>query len=184
MSRANNDVQDAIDAISNLPEDVEDPQTRRSNWSDRVTNVVVSGPVATEQLARFADEFAARLYDAGITRTTVRGVASAEVMVEVPSRNLIEHDVTMAEISQAIAETVSTDPTGDVASGAARVRTGVERRSATEIAEVALRTRPDGSVLTVGDIARVEKSDISRDRAFFRWPRPRNHAAGGPLATR
>lgn len=172
MSRANNDVQDAIDAVSNLPEDVEDPQTRRSSWSDRVTNVVVSGPVATEQLARFADEFAARLYDAGITRSIVRGVASAEVMVEVSSRNLIEHDVTMAEIAQAIAQTVSTDPTGDVASGAARVRTGVERRSATEIAQVALRTRSDGSVLTVGDIARVEKSDISRDRAFFVGPDP------------
>ncbi|SUZ31570.1 Multidrug efflux pump subunit AcrB [Roseibaca ekhonensis] len=167
MSRANNDVQDAIDAVSNLPDDVEDPQTRRSTWADRVTNVVVSGPVAIEQLARFADEFAARLYDAGITRTTVRGVASAEVMVEVPSRNLIEHDVTMSEIAQAIAQTVSTDPTGDVASGAARVRTGVERRSATEIAQVALRTRPDGSILTVGDVALVEKSDISRDRAFF-----------------
>jgi multidrug efflux pump subunit AcrB len=172
MSRAASDVQDAIDAVSNLPEDVEDPQTQRSSWSDRVTNVVVSGPVATEQLARFADEFAARLYDAGITRTIVRGVASAEVMVEVPSRNLIEHDITMAEIAQAIAQTVSTDPTGDVASGAARVRTGVERRSATEIAQIALRTRPDGSVLTVGDVALVEKSDISRDRAFFVGPDP------------
>jgi multidrug efflux pump subunit AcrB len=172
MARASNDVQTAIDAVSNLPEDVEEPQTRRSNWSDRVTNVVVSGPVATEQLARFADEFAARLYDAGITRTVVRGVASAEVMVEVPSRNLIEHDITMAEIAQAIERTVSTDPTGDVASGAARVRTGVERRSAAEIAQVALRTEADGSVLTVGDIALVEKSDISRDRAFFVGPNP------------
>lgn len=172
MARANNDVQDAIDAVSNLPEDVEDPVTQRSNWSDRVTNVVVSGPVATEQLARFADEFAARLYDAGITRTIVRGVASAEVMVEVPSRNLIEHDITMAQIAQAIAQTVSTDPTGDVASGAARVRTGVERRSAAEIAQVALRTDADGTVLTVGDIALVEKSDISRDRAFFVGPDP------------
>jgi multidrug efflux pump subunit AcrB len=137
-----------------------------------VTNVVVSGPVAIEQLARFADEFAARLYDAGITRTTVRGVASAEVMVEVPGRNLVAHDLTLADIAQAIGTTISTDPTGDVASGAARVRTGVERRSAAEIAQIPLRTRPDGSFLTIGDVARVEKSEITRDRAFFVGPDP------------
>ncbi|MCH8465819.1 MAG: efflux RND transporter permease subunit [Roseinatronobacter sp.] len=167
MARGSADVQTALDIVGNLPEDAEDPATRRSNWGDRVTNVVVTGPVAVEQLARFADEFAARLYDAGITRTTIRGVASAEVMVEVPTRNLIAHDVTMAEIAQAIRSTVSTDPSGEVSSGISRVRTGAERRSAEDIAQIALRSRPDGSVLRVGDLADVREGAIDRDRAFW-----------------
>ncbi len=167
MARGNNDVQDAIGLVSNLPDDAEDPVTRRSNWGDRVTNVVVTGPVAVEQLARFADEFAARLYDAGITRTTVQGVASAEVMVEVPTRNLIEHDLSMADIAQAIRVTISADPSGEVASGTARVRTGVERRSAEDVAAIALRLRPDGSALTVGDVAQVSEGRIDRDRATW-----------------
>ncbi len=167
MARANADVQDALDAVTNLPDDAEDPVTQRSSWADRVTDVVVTGPVAVEQLARFADEFAARLYDAGITRTTVRGVASAEVVVEVPSAALLEHALTLDEIAQAISGTVSADPTGEVAGGATRVRTGAERRSARQISEIALRSRPDGSMLRVGDVADVRESGVSRERAFF-----------------
>ena len=167
MGRASSDVQDALDAVGNLPEDVEDPVTRRSSWADRVTNVVVTGPVAVEQLARFADEFAARLYNEGITRTTIRGVASAEVLVEVPTRNLIENDLSMADIAQAIRSTVSTDPSGETASGGARVRTGAERRSAEQVAEIALRTRADGTVLRLGDVAELREGGIDRDRAFW-----------------
>ena len=167
MSRANADVQSALDLVSALPEDAEEPTTRRSNWGDRVTNVVVTGPVAVEQLARFADEFAARLYNAGITRTTIRGVASAEVMVEVPTRNLIEHDLSMSEIAQAIRTAVNTDPSGEVSSGISRVRTGVERRSAEQVAEIALRSRPDGTVLRIGDVADIREGGIDRDRAFW-----------------
>ncbi len=167
MARANNDVQDLIATAANLPEGADDPTVRRSSWGDRVTNVVVTGPVAVEQLARFADEFAARLYNAGITRTTIRGVASAEVTVEVPTRTLIEHDLSMAEIAQAIRATVSTDPSGEVSSGLSRVRTGTERRSAEEVAMIALRSRADGSVLRVGDVAQVSEGGIDRDRAFW-----------------
>ena len=167
MGRASTDVQDALDAVGTLPEDVEDPVTRRSSWGERVTNVVVTGPVAVEQLARFADEFAARLYNEGITRTTIRGVASAEVLVEVPTRNLIENDLSMADIAQAIRSTVSTDPSGETASGGARVRTGAERRSAEQVAEIALRTRADGTVLRLGDVAELREGGIDRDRAFW-----------------
>ncbi len=172
MSRGNSDVQDALGTIGNLPEDADDPVTRRSSWADRVTNVVITGPVAVEQLARFADEFAARLYNEGITRVSIGGVANAEVTVEVPTRNLIEHDLTMADIAQAIRTTVTTDPTGEVSSGTSRVRTGTERRSADEVSEIALRTRPDGTVLRLGDVAMVNEGSIDRQRAYFVGPDP------------
>jgi len=46
MAKATEDVQLAVDATSNLPEDAEDPTVRRGQWSDRVTDVVITGPVA------------------------------------------------------------------------------------------------------------------------------------------
>ena len=52
MAKAAEDVQLAVDATSNLPEDAEDPEIRRGQWSDRVTDVVITGPVAPEQLGR------------------------------------------------------------------------------------------------------------------------------------
>ena len=65
MARATDDVQVAVDAVTSLPEDADDPTVRRGAWRDRVTDVVITGPVASDQLGRFADEFVIRLFAAG-----------------------------------------------------------------------------------------------------------------------
>jgi len=168
MARAADDVQAAVDSVGgNLPDSADDPNVRRGAWRDRVTDVVITGPVGVEQLARFADELVVRLFAAGVTRATVQGVAAPETIVEVPALSLIQHDVTMADIAAAIAQEVEASPAGDVGGGSARVRTGVAKRSAEEIAAIALRSNPDGSKLTIGDIARVRVEGIDRDRAMF-----------------
>ena len=166
IDRAAEEVQLVLDGISTLPEDAEDPVMRRGRWSDRVTDVVITGPVSVDQLGRFADEFALRLFDAGVTRASVFGVAAPSTIVEVPSLSLIRHDIGMADISAAIAQEVTADPAGDV-SGAARVRTGTSKRSAEEIAAIVLRQNTDGSTLTIGDVADVRVEGIDRDRAYF-----------------
>ena len=166
MAKATEDVQLAVDATSNLPEDADDPEVRRGQWSDRVTDVVITGPVAPDQLGRFADEFVVRLFAQGVTRTTIRGVAAPSTIIEVPSLALVRYDISMAEISRAIAQEVTADPAGDV-SNAARVRTGVERRTADEIEAIVLRTDPSGATLTVGDVATVFVEGIDRERAYF-----------------
>jgi len=154
MAKATEDVQLAVDAV------------RRGQWSDRVTDVVITGPVAPAQLGRFADEFVVRLFAQGVTRTTIRGVAAPSTIIEVPSLALIQYDVTMSDISAAIAQEVNADPAGDV-SGSARVRTGVEKRTADEIEAIILRTDTDGAALTIGDIATVFVEGIDRERAYF-----------------
>ncbi|MCY4181055.1 MAG: efflux RND transporter permease subunit, partial [Litoreibacter sp.] len=66
----------------------------------------------------------------------------------------------------------TTDPAGDVASGAARVRTGVAKRDGAAISNIVLRSNADGSQLTVGDVARVIVEGPDRERAYFRGDNP------------
>ncbi len=172
MSRAADDVETAVNAVTNLPEDAEDPRVRRGGWRDRVTDVVITGPVDAGQLGRFADEFVTRLFAAGVTRTTIRGVAAPETIVEVPSMSLIEHDITMQQIAEAIAAEAEADPAGEVTGANARVRTGVAKTGADEIAGIALRSNADGSKLTIGDVARITVGGVDRDRAYFVGPHP------------
>lgn len=167
MARAADEVQVAVDAVQNLPDDAEEPVVRRGAWRDRVTDVVISGPVGVEQLGRFADEFVTRLFAAGVTRTTIRGVAAPETVIEVPSIALIEHDLTMQQIAEAIRGEASADPAGDVAGANARVRTGVAKRSADQLRDIVLRSNDDGSKLTVGDVATVSVGGTDRERAYF-----------------
>ncbi|MDJ1006528.1 MAG: efflux RND transporter permease subunit [Paracoccaceae bacterium] len=171
MARAADDVAAAVDTITNLPEDAEDPVVRRGAWRDRVTDVVITGPIGVEQLGRYADEFVTRLFAVGVTRTTIRGVAAPETIVEVTSLSLIENDVTMREIANAIAEEAEADPAGEV-NGSARVRTGVAKRSADEIAAIVLRPEPGGGNLTVGDVATIYVEGPDRERAYFVGDQP------------
>ncbi|WP_108485187.1 efflux RND transporter permease subunit [Oceaniglobus ichthyenteri] len=166
MSRAAEDVQAAVDTVYTLPDDADDPVVRRGAWRDRVTDVVISGPVGVDQLGRFADEFSARLFQAGVTRVTLRGVAAPQTIVEVESISLIRNDVTMRDLADAIAKGAATQPAGDVAGGA-RVRTGIEKRSADQIADIVLRSNPDGSKLRIGDVATIRIEGIDRERAYF-----------------
>ena len=167
MARAKADVETALDSVTSLPQDSEDPTIIRGRWSDRVTDVVISGPVAVGQLGLFADEFVMRLFTAGVTRTTMRGLAAPETVVAVPTSNLIMHDITMHEIAMAISEEVSADPAGDVDGANARVRTGVEKRLAKDIGSIVLRSNSDGSKLTIADVAELNVNGIDRERTYF-----------------
>ncbi|MAM24435.1 MAG: acriflavine resistance protein B [Rhodobacteraceae bacterium] len=172
MARAAADVQTAVDAVTTLPEDAEEPNVRRGAWRDRVTDVVITGPLDPEQLGRFADEFVTRLFAAGVTRTTIQGVAAPLTLIEVPSARLVANDISMAEIAAAVAAEVDADPAGDVTGANARVRTGTAKRSATQIEEIVLRSNPDGSKLTIGDVARVTAEGVDREESFFVGPDP------------
>ncbi|MFN4160146.1 MAG: efflux RND transporter permease subunit [Gemmobacter sp.] len=167
LNRAAEDVQAAVDQVRDLPADADAPVVRRAGWRDQVTDVVITGPVGLDQLGRFADEFVTRLFAAGVTRTTIRGIADPQTMVEVPSTSLIRHDITMSEIAQAIAAEVGSSPAGEVSGGSARVRTGTEARSVEALQGIVLRSSPDGTKLTLGEVATVTARAADRGRAVF-----------------
>lgn len=167
MPRAVTDVQNVVDAISEYPDEAEDPTVRWSPRWDGVTTAVITGPVSHEQLGNFADELVANLFAVGVTRTSISGVVAPMIRVEVPSMKLIAHDLTMAEISSAIGAEVNTDPAGEVSSANARVRAGTETRTPSQIEQIVLRSEPDGSKLRVGDVAQVIREGTGRERSYY-----------------
>lgn len=167
IQRGADDIKAAIDTVSNLPDGADDPKVRWGGWSDTVTEVVITGPVGIDQLARFADELVIRLFSEGVTRTSISGVAAPETIVEVSTLNLIQYDVSMSDIAASIGAEADANPAGDVGGGASRVRAGVAKRTAAQISEIVLRTNDDGSNLTIGDVAVVRVEGIDRDRAFY-----------------
>ncbi|MEM9010316.1 MAG: efflux RND transporter permease subunit [Pseudomonadota bacterium] len=172
IGRATDDVKAAVDRVDNLPSGAETPVVVRGQWRDRVTDVVIYGPVSPAQLGDFADEFTAMLFREGITRTTVRGVANPVIRIAVPEMALIQHDVALQDVATAVAAAAETNPAGDIAGGGARVRTGVERRTAEDLGSVVVRTLPDGAKLYVRDLADVELEGVDRGRAYFNGELP------------
>lgn len=166
LSVAEKDVQAAVDALNTLPEGSEDPVVAASAWRDRVTDVLISGPVGIDQLGRFADNLVARLFEAGISRATITGLAAPEILVEVPSTALMQHDLTMAEVAGAIAAATADSPAGELGEGA-RLRTGNDGRSLADVAAIVLRSAPDGTKLVLGDIAVISANAANSVRAAY-----------------
>lgn len=165
--RAVEDIQSVIDGISTFPDEAEEPTIQRAVWRDRVTDVVISGPLDAQQLAQLADELVARLFASGVTRTTLRGVAAPNTLIEVPSSRLVGYDVTMSDIAAAVRAEVSANPAGDVEGANARVRAGSEKRAPEDLAAIVLRSNPDGSTLTIGDVATIRVEGTDRSRTYF-----------------
>lgn len=167
MGRAMDDVKAVVDSVRTLPENTKEPVIRRHAYRDRVTDVVLFGPVGVEQLSRYAEELQARLFRAGITRTSVQGVADPVIRISTPEAMLIRHNLTLREIADAVAVESATDPAGDIASGGARVRAGVERRTAEALGGIAVRSLPDGSKLYLRDVARISVEGAEQGRAYY-----------------
>ncbi len=166
LAAAEADVQAAVDALATLPEGAEDPVVAASAWRDRVTDVLISGPVGVDQLARFADEFTLRLFSEGISRATITGLADPETLVEVSTATLMRHDITLVEIAEAIAGATRASPAGELG-GTARLRSGDEAQTVDRIAAIVLRAEADGTTLTVGDIATIRANAANAVRAAY-----------------
>ena len=167
MKRGTDEVRATVDATADLPEGAEEPNVRQSAWRDRVTDIVITGPVSVDLLSKYADEFVVRLFGAGVTRSTIRGIEAPLTVVEVRERELIRNDISLGDIALAIGEEAKVDPAGEISGVAARVQTGVEKRTVEEIESIALRALPDGSKLFVGDIGRVVVEGADRRRAYY-----------------
>ena len=167
MARAVGDVETAIDQVYALPDDADDPKIKRGSWRDRVTDVIVTGPGGVEQLALYSDELVLRLFRAGVTRTTISGLAAPETVLELPLSSMVANQISMHEIASAVAAEVTADPAGDVGGANTRVRTGVAKRSADQISDIVLRTNADGSKLRIGDVAKVRVEGVDREEAYF-----------------
>ncbi len=167
LARATDEVKAAVDSIRNLPEGTEEPVIRRGVWKDKVTEVVISGPISPDQLGRIGDEFVSSLYRAGITRTVITGVSAPQISVAVPEVARVRNDLALKDVADAISAQIATRPAGDVGGGATRLRAGEESRDIEDIRNMVIRVNPDGSKLYVRNVATVSVTGSDAGRAYY-----------------
>ncbi|RYH10575.1 efflux RND transporter permease subunit [Tropicimonas sp. IMCC6043] len=167
MARATEEVKAAVETVKTLPEAAEEPVVRRGVWRDKVTEVILYGPIGPDQLGLIGDDLLARLYREGITRTSILGVAAPQIEVEVPEVARIRHDISLREIAEGIAREVETRPAGDVPGGAVRLRAGEETRDADAIRNLPVRVNPDATKLYVRNLGQVVVTSSDAGRAYF-----------------
>ena len=166
MLKAKEEVQTALDSVQNLPEASEIPTIKKISWSDRVSDVVISGPLELEQLAILADEYVSKLYREGISNTQIMGVSAPIIKVSVPSINLVQYKLPLNHLAKVIASEVDIDPSGEVGNSN-RVRSGFSKRSIEDIGNIVIRLPNSQKEVFLRDISDIYFDNISQNREYF-----------------
>lgn len=168
MGQAVEDVKTVVDqARSSLPDEVDDPTVSRSGFSDRVTNVVIYGPIDVDQLSLFAEELQTKLFRSGVTRVTINGTPSPVIRIDTPEAHLIQYDLTLSDIATIVEGEMDATPAGSVADGSARLRTGQTRRSAEEIGNIFLKSTDTGEKIELRSVANIVTEGAESGVAYY-----------------
>ncbi len=168
MGQATDEVKAAVDqARSSLPDGIDEPVVSRYVYKDRVTDVVIYGPVNIDQLARFAEDLQTQLFRQGITRVSLTGLTDPIIRVNVGEAMLIQHDLTIGGIADTVAAEMETTPSGDVSGGSARLRTGQNRRSEEDLGDIVIKAPSQGEKLHLRNVAEIVTEGVETGRAYF-----------------
>lgn len=160
------EVKTKVDAISTFPGLTEKPVIYKQEVPVHVVFLTITGPLDEYSRKEVGLEIRDELMRIpSVNQVQILGDRDYEISIEVPENVLRQYGLTMSEISQAIRESSVDMPGGSIkaASGDILLRTEGQVYTGQEFAELVLRTFPDGTRLTLGDIATIQDGFVETD---------------------
>ncbi len=153
------EVKSAIDAVTNFPEDAEKPVVKELSMRNFVLNIQVLGDLderARKNLSHQIKDDLLRQSD--IAYASVYGDRDYEISIEIPESTLRKYNLTLEQVAQAIRQSSVDMPGGAIRSesGDIMLRTKGQAYRQPEFERIVLITYPDGTRLTLGDIATID----------------------------
>ncbi|PKL15964.1 MAG: AcrB/AcrD/AcrF family protein [Spirochaetae bacterium HGW-Spirochaetae-5] len=163
-----NDIKDALDKVTDLPDDALDPEFTELNTS--MTPVVEISLLNKNGIRNDAEEFELRKYARmledrllevnGVGKVDKKGYREREMIVEIDPAKLDNLHVAINEVINALARKNLNFPGGIIKTnnGEFLIRTIGEVKSTDDISKVLIRANEMGYWVRVGDLARVKDS--------------------------
>jgi multidrug efflux pump subunit AcrB len=165
-----NDIKSEVDRITSFPADAERPIISLASNRREVLSIVLHGDVGESRLHQLAERIRAELLTReNISLIEVTGIPEPEISIEVPQESLRRFNLTLPQVADAVRAASVELPGGAVrtAKGEVLLRTTERRKIGEEFLDIAIKRQPDGSVVTVGDVATVEDTFRETDREAY-----------------
>ena len=152
------DIKNQVDAITTFPEQTEKPIVSKLTVKRTVADIAIYGGADERALKeigeRVRDEIVAL---PGITQVDLAFVRPYEVSIEVSEESLRRHGLTFSQVADAVSRSSLDLPGGslDTPSGEILLRTKGQAYVGPDFEDIVVLTRPDGTRLRLGDVARV-----------------------------
>jgi multidrug efflux pump subunit AcrB len=151
-------VQTAVDGIENLPQGARAPRVAVVTEVEEVINVALWGELPERQLKTWAEQVRAELTALpDVSLVSVHDTRNYEINIEVSREALLKHRLTVQQVSEAISR-----GSLDMSAGLLRaegeeisIRAVGRRYDGAELEGIPIKAAADGSMITLGEIARV-----------------------------
>ncbi|MAE94574.1 MAG: cobalt-zinc-cadmium resistance protein [Deltaproteobacteria bacterium] len=158
------EVESRVNAIDTFPEETERPIVSKFVLLDPVLNIAVTGDLDEASLKLLADEVRDEIAGIpGISQVDVSFVRPYEISIEVSEAALRRHGLSFDEVAAAVRRGSLDIPGGSVkaAGGEILLRTKGQAYTGMEFEEIIVLTRPDGTSVSLAEVATVR--DAFRD---------------------
>ncbi|KMY66827.1 acriflavin resistance protein [Desulfocarbo indianensis] len=162
------DVKAEVDRITTFPEEAEKPIVREEVRRTQVLWVAIFGDAPESTVKNLAENLRDDITALpGVTQADLFGVRTGEIHIEISEDTLRRHGLTLSQVASAVQQASLDLPAGSVKTvgGEILVRAKGRRYYAKEYGDIALLTKPDGSKLTLSQIAEI--SDGFEDTDLF-----------------
>jgi len=166
MNEILTEIKTRVDAISTFPGLTEKPIIYKQEFQLHVVFLTVTGDLDAYARKSIGDEIREELLRIPeVNSVDILGDRPYEISIEVPEHVLRQYGLTMSEISTAIRNSAIDMPGGSIRSsgGDILLRTEGQIYTGQEYAQLVLRTNPDGTRLTLGDIATIKDGFVETD---------------------
>ncbi len=160
------EVKTRVDAISTFPALTEKAVIYKQEPDNPVVMIAIHGdmdPFARKAIAQeVRDELMAL---SSVNKVVYFGDRPFEISIEVSEQTLRQYGLTMSEVSQAVKDSSVDMPGGTIKSegGDILLRTKGQVYTGSDFGQLVLRTFPDGTRLTLGDIATINDGFVETD---------------------
>jgi multidrug efflux pump subunit AcrB len=171
LDRFTADVTNAIDGISDFPENVEKPVVTQLGRTDFVASVAITGPLDRVQLKAYAEQIKDRMgLWGGIPKVEVLGFSDHEIRIELNREQLRAFGVSAADVARAVQRQSLDLPSGSLQTEDRDflIRYAGERRRADEFRSIVVVSSTSGGQILLGDIATItDRFKIDEARIEF-----------------
>ncbi len=166
IDRVVNDIKNAVDTIDDFPDEAKEPMVSRLDLKWNVLAVAVYGDMNDKELKRQTEHIEDEIHRIiGLTDTQVFGVRDEQINIEISQAKLQAYHLGLLDIVNAVKQINLDLPGGMIRTKGENlsVRTLGERRRAEAIRKIIVRATPDGKMITIGQLGRVDDGFVDND---------------------
>ncbi len=175
MMRFLDDVNAAVDAINDFPDQVESPVVEELARTDAVISIAITGPDDPVVLKAYAEDVKLRLLaEADIANVTIDGFSDHQIRVEITAARLRQFGLSLSDLADSMQRQSVSSPAGKLEGAAEDIllRFDDQRKTVREIADLVVISSDSGASIRLGDIAVIsDRFDRDETRILFNGQR-------------